>query len=219
MPKRLPVVLCASRSSSPSQQQMEQQLVARLTVESGIQLNLIPDLNELSDDDSGRLCLEGIPGDMALLGWLPVDRIFAALAQLGISGRRGTDAGGLAQPTDPNALRLDAASTRTIYGFDLAQAEGAERVIVRLRQIRDAQPERGGTAARSADRGPVLVELTRPASRGLATDRDHAPPAETTAGSSSSPQRATSSTAAPASPPAAGDVLDHLLDELDAFDL
>ena len=213
MPKRLPVVLCLSNAMAPLRQRIEQPLIDQLTREPGTELNLIPELSELNDRDTGHLCLEGIRGDMVLAGWMPIDDAFAQLSTLGIPGRRGVtrlNAG----PRSTDAENADPRpESRTIYWLDLAKAEDSERVVEEIRRIRDHLQTATIALQSTPPTQLPMVELPPPARRESSKTPDAASPPP---GGSAGVERASP----PTGPPLGErDALDHLLDELDALDL
>jgi hypothetical protein len=197
MPKRLPVVLCLSNATAPLRQRIEQPLIDQLTLEPGTELNLIPELSDLNDRDTGHLCLEGIRGDMVLAGWMPIDDAFARLSALGIPGRRG-EIRWDADPRDTGAEdAVPRPESRTIYWLDLSKAEDSERAVEEIRRIRDHLQTATIVLQSTLPTQLPMVELPPPARResSKATDAASRPPG------------------------GERDALDHLLDELDALDL
>ncbi|MCA9230652.1 MAG: ferredoxin family protein [Planctomycetales bacterium] len=70
MPHRLTVVISQSRSQNPKKRQLEEQVVAGLLGERGIDVTVVPHLYDLKPDGSGMLCLSGISGDLVVCSWL-----------------------------------------------------------------------------------------------------------------------------------------------------
>jgi len=70
MPHRLTVVVSQSRSQNPKKRDLEEQIVAGLLGERGIDVTVVPHLYDLKPDGSGLLCLSGITGDLLVCSWL-----------------------------------------------------------------------------------------------------------------------------------------------------
>lgn len=70
MSHRLTVVVSQSRSQNPKKRALEEEIVAGLLGERGIDVTVIPHLYDLKADGSGMLCLSGITGDVVVCSWL-----------------------------------------------------------------------------------------------------------------------------------------------------
>ncbi|MEM8947146.1 MAG: ferredoxin family protein [Planctomycetota bacterium] len=70
MPHRLTVVVSQSRSQNPKKRALEEEIVAGLLGERGIDVTVVPHLYDLKADGSGMLCLSGIGGDLVVCSWL-----------------------------------------------------------------------------------------------------------------------------------------------------
>jgi NAD-dependent dihydropyrimidine dehydrogenase PreA subunit len=70
MAKRLTVVISQGQSANPAKRGLEEDLVAALLMERGVEVTVIPHLYDLAPDGTGMLCLQGITGDMVVLSWL-----------------------------------------------------------------------------------------------------------------------------------------------------
>ena len=70
MAHRLTVVVSQSRSQNPKKRELEEQIVAELLGERGIDVTVVPNLYDLKADGSGMLCLSGISGDLVVCSWL-----------------------------------------------------------------------------------------------------------------------------------------------------
>src|SRR4051812_27079774 len=89
MPKRLSVVLSQGQSANPAKRQLEEDIVAALLMEPGIDIIVIPNLYDLTPDGTGRLALEGISGNVVVLSWLYERAIRWTLDRFGIRGKEG----------------------------------------------------------------------------------------------------------------------------------
>jgi NAD-dependent dihydropyrimidine dehydrogenase PreA subunit len=70
MAKRLSVVLSQAQSQNPQKRNLEEELVAALIMESGVDVTVIPHLYDLTPDGTGMLALQNIGGDLVMLAWL-----------------------------------------------------------------------------------------------------------------------------------------------------
>lgn len=70
MAKRIAVVVSQGQSNHPEKRQLEEDIVAGLMLENGIDVTVIPNLYDLKPDGTGMLALQGISGNMVVLSWL-----------------------------------------------------------------------------------------------------------------------------------------------------
>ena len=70
MAKRIAVVVSQGQSANPAKRQLEEDLVAALLFEPGVDVVVIPHLYDLKPDGTGALALQGIAGNMIVLSWL-----------------------------------------------------------------------------------------------------------------------------------------------------
>src|SRR6476469_3614919 len=70
MAKRLSVVISQAQSQNPAKRQLEEDIVAALLFEPGIDVTIIPHLYDLKPDSTGTLALSGIGGNLVVLSWL-----------------------------------------------------------------------------------------------------------------------------------------------------
>ena len=135
MPARAIVVLSQTARPSPDRREREEELVASLLMEDGLEVTVIPDLSQLGSDSTGLLCLEGIKGDMILASWYPPEEAFQRLAEHRIVGRFGKtmhDAREVVDsqpPSAPSAPGVYDAMRRRIFclNLDLALTTSALR--------------------------------------------------------------------------------------------
>ncbi len=90
MPHRLSVVVSQSRSQNPKKRELEEQIVARLLGERGIEVTVVPNLYDLRPDGTGMLCLSGISGDLVICSWLFPRAARWILDRNQICGQEGT---------------------------------------------------------------------------------------------------------------------------------
>jgi NAD-dependent dihydropyrimidine dehydrogenase PreA subunit len=90
MAKRLTVVISQGQSTNPAKRKLEEDLVAGLLFQQGVEVTVIPNLYDLAPDGTGMLCLQGITGDMVLCSWLFPRAAHWILERNGIHGQIGT---------------------------------------------------------------------------------------------------------------------------------
>jgi len=70
MPKRLAVIVSQAQSKNPQKRQLEEDIVAALIMEPGIDVTVVPNLYDLKPEGTGILALQGVSGNMVVLSWL-----------------------------------------------------------------------------------------------------------------------------------------------------
>jgi len=70
MAKRIAVVVSQGQSQNPAKRGLEEDIVAALIMEPGIDVTVIPHLYDLKPDGTGVLALDGIKGNLIVLSWL-----------------------------------------------------------------------------------------------------------------------------------------------------
>jgi hypothetical protein len=131
MPRRLAVVVSQSATASTARRQLEESLITNLLLESGLDLNVIPNIPDLSSDQTGLLCLEGIQGPMVLVSWLSDVDAQRALAQKGIHARLGRTSFG------SEAANVNVNAARVMYAIDLHDFGNPDPICTEIRRIRD----------------------------------------------------------------------------------
>jgi len=89
MAKRIAVVVSQGQSAAPAKRQLEEDIVAGLLMEPGIDVVVIPHLYDLKPDGTGILALRGIMGNMIVVSWLYERGARWTLDRAGIRGREG----------------------------------------------------------------------------------------------------------------------------------
>jgi len=89
MAKRIAVVVSQGQSANPAKRQLEEDVVAGLLMEPGIDLVVIPHLYDLKPDGTGILALKGIMGNMIVLSWLYERGARWTLDRADIRGKEG----------------------------------------------------------------------------------------------------------------------------------
>jgi len=86
---RLSVVVSQGQSANPAKRQLEEDIVAALLFEKGVELAIVPHLYDLKPDGTGMLALEGIRGEMVVVSWLYPRAAHWILDRNGIKGQVG----------------------------------------------------------------------------------------------------------------------------------
>lgn len=89
MAKRIAVVISQGQSANPARRQLEEDLVAGLLFEPGIDVIVIPHLYDLTADGTGMLALHGVAGNLIVLSWLYDRAARWTLDRCGIRGKEG----------------------------------------------------------------------------------------------------------------------------------
>jgi NAD-dependent dihydropyrimidine dehydrogenase PreA subunit len=90
MAKRITVVVSQAQSQNPAKRQVEEEIVAALLFEPGVDVVVVPHLYDLKPDSTGMLALSGIGGNMIVLSWLYERAARWVLDRNDIRGREGT---------------------------------------------------------------------------------------------------------------------------------
>ena len=90
MAKRISVVVSQSPSKNPAKRKLEEDIVAGLLFESGIDVMVVPNLYDIKPDGTGMLALQGISGNMIVISWLFERAAHWVLDRNGIHGHVGS---------------------------------------------------------------------------------------------------------------------------------
>ncbi|HVW39531.1 MAG TPA: ferredoxin family protein [Pirellulales bacterium] len=146
MAKKLTVVVSQGQSANPVKRKLEEDLVAALLFERGVEVTVIPHLYDLAPDGTGMLCLQSIASDMVVLSWLYPRAAHWTLDRNGIRGRVGTvllqsetedDDEEEVEAADgkPRVAASLPAPNRTIYCLDLRARNEVEPFVAEIRRI------------------------------------------------------------------------------------
>jgi NAD-dependent dihydropyrimidine dehydrogenase PreA subunit len=168
MARRITVVVSQGQSANPAKRKLEEDLVAALLGERGVEVAVVPHLYDLTPEGTGMLCLRGIAGDLVLLSWLYPRAARWILDRNDIRGQEGVtllgseeeddedeeatpdgsgggssdsdDDGGPADNGKPRVLDSRPLPARRIYCLDLRTADRPEPYLEEIRRIvRDSQ--------------------------------------------------------------------------------
>lgn len=70
MAKRISVVVSQSPSKNPAKRKLEEDIVAGLLFENGIDVTIVPNLYDIKPDSTGMLALQQIRGNAVVISWL-----------------------------------------------------------------------------------------------------------------------------------------------------
>jgi NAD-dependent dihydropyrimidine dehydrogenase PreA subunit len=150
----LTVVISQGQSSQPAKRRLEEEIVAGLLMERGIEVTVVPHLYDLTPDGTGMLCLQGISGDMVVVSWLFARGAFWTLDRNGIRGREGKtllvneseeddededEAEPEAKDDKPRVLATRDVPKRTIFCLDLKARDSAKPFIDEILRIKTEQ--------------------------------------------------------------------------------
>src|SRR5215207_3892623 len=86
---RVTVVLSQAPGKHPARRALEESIAAALLMEPGLDVSIVPNLYDLGPDHTGRLYLEGVTGDLAVLTWHFPRAAFWLLDRIGVKGHEG----------------------------------------------------------------------------------------------------------------------------------
>lgn len=167
---RLNVILSQAPGKHPAKRALEESVAAALLMEPGIDLSIIPNIYDLGPDHTGRLFLEGVTGDIAILTWHFPRAAFWLLDRIGIKGHAGEV---LLKPANaeedeeedvevPEAKGIGPAGKipdRHIYCLDLRDFNTPDPYLKEVRRIVAECRDRHGKAAPTT----TFVDLGMPA--------------------------------------------------------
>jgi Pyruvate/2-oxoacid:ferredoxin oxidoreductase delta subunit len=168
---RLTVVLSQAQGKNPAKRALEEAIVAALIMEPGLDVSVVPYLYDLPADHTGRLFLESVQGDMALLGWMYSRAAFWLLDRDGIKGNFGesllkppadedADEDEDGQPEPPKGIGAVNVPDRHIYCLDLRDFNSHEPYVEEVRRIaRECRERREAREREKAAASPVIVPL------------------------------------------------------------
>jgi NAD-dependent dihydropyrimidine dehydrogenase PreA subunit len=154
---RLTVVLSQAPGKHPAKRALEESVAAALLVEPGLDLSIVPNLYDLGPDHTGRLYLEGVTGDLAVLTWHFPRAAYWLLDRIGVKGHEGVsqlkppddDEESDETPEPPKGIGAGGAvPDRHIYCLDLRDFHTPDPYVAEVRRI--AAESRDRTAARQS---------------------------------------------------------------------
>ncbi len=166
--QKLTVVISQAQGKNPAKRALEESLAAALLMEPSIDLSIVPYLYDLDANHTGRLYLESVHGDMAVLSWLYPRAAFWLLDRDGIKGHFGENQLKPAdqededeEPEPPKGIGALGVPDRHIYCLDLRDCDNHRpyvqevlRIAAECRQRRELKEQENAARAQ-----PKLVEL------------------------------------------------------------
>lgn len=89
MAKRISVVVSQSPSKNPAKRKLEEDIVAGLLFENGIDVTIVPNLYDIKPDSTGMLALHQINGNVVVVSWLFERAAHWILDRHGVHGHVG----------------------------------------------------------------------------------------------------------------------------------
>ncbi len=177
MPKRLTVVVSQGQSNNPAKRKLEEDIVAALLFEPGIEVTIVPHLYDLKPDGPGIMGLQAITTDFVVLSWLYERAARWTLDRNNIHGKPGTsllihesdedDDDLLDEPEEETKLRvIDNRSmpNRMIYCIDLRVSNNLQEYVDEVkrihREVSTSVVELGGLNGNGST-GPTPEQLAR----------------------------------------------------------
>ena len=150
MAKRIAVVVSQSPSKNPAKRKLEEDIVAGLLFEPGIDVTVVPNLYDIKADGTGMLALQGISGNMVVISWLFERAAHWVLDRNAIHGHVGKvllvnedeeedfdeEGADEEQPDDkPRVINSRDIPNRKIYCLDLKTTNRADEYIEEVKRI------------------------------------------------------------------------------------
>lgn len=150
MAPKLTVVISQAQGKNPIKRQLEEGLAARLLMEPGIDVSVVPHVYDMSADHTGMLFLRSVKTHMVMLGWLYPRALRWVLDRQGVRGQEGislivpedeSDADDEEQP-ELQGIGSVNIPDRRLYCIDLRSTSKIEEYVEELRRIQqeNAQP-------------------------------------------------------------------------------
>jgi NAD-dependent dihydropyrimidine dehydrogenase PreA subunit len=141
---RLTVVLSQAPGKHPAKRSLEESIAAALIMEPGLDVSIVPNLYDLGPDHTGRLYLEGVAGDLAVLTWHFPRAAYWLLDRIGVKGHEGQtqlkppaedDETDEVPPPPQGIGAAGAIPDRHVYCLDLRDFNTADPYLSELRRI------------------------------------------------------------------------------------
>ncbi len=150
MARKLTVVISQHQGKDPRKRQLEEDLAARLIIEPGIDVSLVPHLYDMQTDHTGLLFLRGISGHVVVLSWLYPRGSRWILDRQGVRGHEGPTL--LVEESDeedvdpeenehPDAIGSVEVPNRKLYCIDLRVRTKAEDFVREIKRIASENAE------------------------------------------------------------------------------
>ena len=148
MAKRLSVIVSQAQGKNPAKRQLEEDIVAGLLFEAGIDVTIVPNLYDIQADSTSVIALKGVGGNAVLCSWLFERAARWVLDRHGVHGQHGTvllqteeededeEEDSEATPEDKDRV-IDSRDipNRKIYCLDLKASKSADDFIAEVKRI------------------------------------------------------------------------------------
>ena len=148
MAKRLSVIVSQAQGKNPAKRQLEEDIVAGLLFEAGIDVTIVPNLYDIQADSTSVIALKGVGGNAVLCSWLFERAARWVLDRHGVHGQHGTvllqteeedeDEADDSESTPEDKDRvIDSRDipNRKIYCLDLKASKSADDFIAEVKRI------------------------------------------------------------------------------------
>jgi hypothetical protein len=140
--KKITVAISQAQGKNPAQRRLEEDLAARLIMEPGIDVSIVPNLYDMQADHTGLLFLRSVTGPLVVLGWLYPRAIRWTLDRQGVRGQEGltlltTEDDDEAEEKEPNPEAIGSVEVppRRLYCIDLRARTKADDFVEEIRRI------------------------------------------------------------------------------------
>ena len=150
MAKRISVVISQSPSKNPVKRKLEEDILAALLFETGIDVTVVPNLYDIKPDSTSMLALQSIGGNMIVVSWLFERAAHWVLDRAGIAGHVGQvlmtsddeDEDELEEDADDDSAEakqvVNATRTlpnRKIYCLDFKSSTNSDEFVAEIKRI------------------------------------------------------------------------------------
>jgi NAD-dependent dihydropyrimidine dehydrogenase PreA subunit len=140
--KKITVVISQSQGKNPAMRQLEEDLAARLLMEPGVDVSIVPNLYDMHADHAGLLFLRSVTGPLVVLGWLYPRAIRWTLDRHGVRGHEGVsllttedEEDESNEPEARSGIGSVDVPNRKLYCIDLRARPKAEPFVEEVRRI------------------------------------------------------------------------------------
>lgn len=141
--KKLHVVISQGQSLNPAKRGLEEELAARLIMEPGLDVSIVPHLYDMAADHTGLLHLRKLSGPVVVLSWLYPRAAQWILDRQGVRGREGSvllkelDEEEEAKANEARAAGIGSTDvpSRFVYCLDLRLRSKSEPYLEEVRRI------------------------------------------------------------------------------------
>ena len=144
MAPKLTVVISQAQGKNPVKRQLEEGLAARLLMEPGVDVSVVPHLYDMAADHTGMLFLRSVPRHMVFLGWLYPRALRWVLDRQGVRGHEGVS---LIVPDDesddeveeqpePQGIGSVEVPDRRIYCIDMRASSNVDEYVEEIQRIK-----------------------------------------------------------------------------------